>query len=229
MAVHVIDLSGSLIEITSKTTGYLRKFRSAVLGALDGSTGDKAIIVTGGGNLARDYQAVYRKLMDVPAADAQDWIGIAATHLHGELVRHVFAPDCVAPLITDPTVVNGFPGRVMVASGWKPGFSTDYDAVLLAALFSANKIIKLSGLAQVYSADPQLDPRARPLSRLTWDELSRMNDGTWQPGTRLPFDPVAIQAAIKHELTVIFTGSDTVNLRAILDDRPYSGTTITGT
>ena len=83
------------------------------------------------------------------------------------------------------------------------------DGLLLAARFGADTVIKLSSVAKVYSADPKLNAHARPLAGLTWNELSRMNDGKWQPGTRLPFDPVAIQAAGKHELTVIFTGSDT--------------------
>lgn len=226
MAVHVIDLSGSLIERSSAATDYLNEFRATVLAAIDSSDGAKVIIVTGGGALARDYQAAYRQLVGAPTANAQDWIGIAATRLHGELLRHLFAPDCVAPVITDPTSVNCFPGRVMIAAGWKPGFSTDYDAVLLAQRFGADTVIKLSSVAMVHSSDPNLDADARPLSRMTWDELSRMNDGEWQPGTRLPFDPVATRAAITHGLTVIFTGSDNGNLRAILDGRPYRGTTI---
>lgn len=227
MAVHVIDLSGSLIERES-TAAYLDQFRSAVLGALCASAGDKAIVVTGGGDLARDYQAAYRRLAAAPSDEAQDWIGIAATRLHGELLRHAFFPDCRAPLITDPTAVSAFPGRVMVAAGWKPGFSTDYDAVLLARRFGADTVIKMSNVAMVYSGDPRLDANARPLTHVTWSELARMNDGAWQPGSRLPFDPVAARAAGRHGMTVVFTGSETGNLRSILEGRPYRGTTITG-
>jgi len=227
MAVHVIDLSGSLIERDAGATTYLRQFRAAVLGALD-ATGNQAIVVTGGGDLARDYQGAYRRLVPSPCDDAQDWIGIAATRLHGELLRHAFAPDCCAPVIVDPTAVADFPGRVMVAAGWKPGFSTDYDAVLLAHRFGADTVIKMSNVAMVYSGDPKLDAGARPLTRVTWGELTRMSDGEWRPGSRLPFDPVATHAAGRQGMTVIFTGSDTGNLRAILEGRPYRGTTIGG-
>lgn len=225
MSVHVIDLSGSLIERESGATPYLAGFRAAVIGALDAS-GDKAIVVTGGGDLARDYQTAYRRLVSPPSDDAQDWIGIAATRLHGELLRHAFAPDCCAPVITDPTAVTDFPGRVMIAAGWKPGFSTDYDAVLLARRFAASTVIKMSNVAMVYSGDPGKDPEARPLDRVTWGELARMGDDEWHPGSRLPFDPVATRAAGRHGMTVVFTGSDSDNLRAILTGRPYRGTTI---
>lgn len=225
MSVHVIDLSGSLIERESGDTPYLAGFRAAVIGALDAS-GDKAIVVTGGGDLARNYQTAYRRLVSTPSDDAQDWIGIAATRLHGELLRHAFAPDCCAPVITDPTAVTDFSGRVMIAAGWKPGFSTDYDAVLLARRFAASTVIKMSNVAMVYSGDPKLDAGARPLTHLTWGELARMSDGEWRPGSRLPFDSVATRAAGRQGMTVIFTGSDTGNLRAILEGRPYRGTTI---
>ena len=229
MAVHVIDLSGSLIEPNSKADNYLHDLRTTVLAALDDLDGDKAIIVTGGGELARKYQSSYCDLVKNPGADAQDWIGIAATRLHGELLRHLFAPDCIAPLIIDPTAVDDFPGRVMIAAGWKPGFSTDYDAVLLAERFKSNTVIKLSNVMTIYSGDPKLDPDARPLSRLTWGQLGQMNKSKWQPGTHLPFDPVATKAADQQGLTVIFTGSDTANLRATMDGRPYIGTTISPT
>ena len=227
MAVHVIDLSGSLIERDAGATTYLREFRAAVLGALD-ATGNQAIVVTGGGDLARDYQGAYRRLVPSPCDEAQDWIGIAATRLHGELMRHTFAPDCCAPVISDPTSVPDFPGRVMIAAGWKPGFSTDYDAVLLAQRFGADTVVKMSNVAMVYSGDPKQDPHARPLARVTWRELAQMSDGEWQPGSRLPFDPVGTRTARRHGMTVIFTGSDTDNLRAILEGRPYRGTTIGG-
>ena len=226
MSVHVIDLSGSLIERGSCATPYLASFRAAVIGALDASAGDKAIVVTGGGDLARDYQTAYRRVVSTPSDDAQDWIGIAATRLHGELLRHAFAPDCCAPVITDPTAVKDFPGRVMIAAGWKPGFSTDYDAVLLAQRFAASTVIKMSNVAMVHSGDPRKDPEARPLERVTWEELARMGDGEWHPGSRLPFDPVATRAAGRNGMTVVFTGSDADNLRAILDGMPYRGTTI---
>ena len=37
-----------------------------------------------------------------------------------------------------------FKEKILVAAGWKPGFSTDFDAVLLAKMFGVKKIIKVS-------------------------------------------------------------------------------------
>ena len=66
-------------------------------------------------------------------------------------------------LVTDPTAVSVFAGRSWLPPGWKPGFSTDNDAVVLAQRFSAGTVINLSNIAMVYSADPRKNTDARPL------------------------------------------------------------------
>ena len=80
---------------------------------------------------------------------------------------------CVEDLVTDPTAVSVFAGRVLVAAGWKPGFSTDNDAVVLAQRFSAQTVVNLSNIAKVYSEDPKKNPAARPVDRLSWKEMLR--------------------------------------------------------
>jgi uridylate kinase len=37
-----------------------------------------------------------------PDDETQDWIGIAATRLNGELLRGVFRDKCPHPVVTDP-------------------------------------------------------------------------------------------------------------------------------
>ncbi len=155
----------------------------------------RLIIVCGGGSLARDYQAALRAV----AADARDedldWVGIAATRVNGELMRRVFRPWCVEDLVTDPTAVAVFAGRVLVAAGWKPGFSTDNDAVVLAQRFSAATVINLSNIAKVYTDDPKTDPSARALDAVSWKEMLGIVGGHWTPGKNTPFDPTAARAA----------------------------------
>ena len=102
-----------------------------------------------------------------------------------------------------------FPGRVLVAGGWKPGFSTDYDAVLLASRFQADTLVNLSNVARIYSADPKTDPNARPLDRLRWAELAAMVGTTWVPGKNVPFDPVATAEAARIGLRVVVAAGET--------------------
>ena len=160
-------------------------------------------------------------------AEAQDWIGIAATRLNAELVRFLFQPLCPQPVVTDPTAVSVFPGRVLVAGGWKPGFSTDYDAVLLARRFQADTLVNLSNIARVYSADPKVDPSARPLDRLRWAELQAMVGTTWVPGRNVPFDPVATAEAARLGLRVVVAaGRNIENFKKILAGQDFEGTIV---
>jgi uridylate kinase len=114
-----------------------------------------------------------------------------------------------------------------MAAGWKPGFSTDYDSVILAERFGAGRILMLSNIPRVYDSDPKINPDARPLDRLSWDEYRRMAGGTWKPGANVPFDPVATVRAAEAGLTVVAAaGRDLANLEAILSGADFVGTVI---
>jgi len=183
--------------------------------------------VCGGGSLARDYQSALREISPDATRDDQDWVGIAATRVNGELVRRLFRPWCGEDLVTDPTTVTVFAGRVLVAAGWKPGFSTDNDAVLLARRFSAGTVVNLSNVAKVYTDDPRTNPKARPLDTVTWKEMLAIVGGEWSPGKNTPFDPTAARAAAESHIKVVFAeGRDMANLAHVLAGEPFVGTTI---
>jgi uridylate kinase len=195
--------------------------------------------VCGGGAPAREYQRAYREILagaDLPGEEApaegadpeaQDWIGIAATRLNAELLRQLLARYCAERVVIDPVEVSVFPGRILVAAGWKPGFSTDYDAVLLAEKFQAGTLLNLSNIAMVYDADPRLHPEARPLERMKWSELQALVGNTWTPGQNVPFDPVATAQAARLGLRVVVAaGRDIENLKRILGEQEFTGTVI---
>ena len=132
-------------------------------------------------------------------------------------------------MVIDPTEAESFSGRVLVAAGWKPGFSSDFDAVLLAEKFGAGTVINLSNIAKVYSADPRLDPSAVPYDRMSWAELQRLVGDTWTPGKNVPFDPIATKKATELKLTIIIAaGKEIENLRALLKGQTFEGTLIEG-
>jgi uridylate kinase len=208
-------------------SGFLSGFMSLAEKYLAADQARKLIMVTGGGSLAREYQSAYRAVVEDAGNDDLDWIGIAATRVNGELVRRLFRKWCVMDLIMDPTAVSVFPGRVMVAAGWKPGFSTDYDAVILARMFSADTVVNLSDVPRVYSDDPKKNRAAKPLDRISWVEFKAIAGGEWVPGKKAPFDPVAAREAETSRIRVIVAdGSDLANLEAILEGRAFIGTTI---
>jgi uridylate kinase len=226
-AVTVISLGGSIIAPDGVDTAYLAGFLRVLERYLEAPGGRKLIIVCGGGRLARDYQAALRELAPGIPSEELDWVGVAATRVNGELVRRLLRRWCVEDLVTDPTAVNVFAGRVLVAAGWKPGFSTDNDAVVLAQRFSATTVVNLSDRPKVYSDDPKRNPAARPLDTITWEEMLAIVGSEWSPGKNTPFDPTAARAAAASRIRVIHAqGRDLDNLSRILDGESFVGTTI---
>jgi uridylate kinase len=223
----VISLGGSLIAPDAVDTVFLASFHRLAADHLEADGRRKLIVICGGGGLARRYQAACRALSSSASNDDLDWIGIAATRVNAELVRRLFGGLCDGGVVTDPTAARKFAGRVMVAAGWKPGFSTDNDAVILARRFGAGTLVNLSNIAKVYTADPKKDPSAKPLDAVSWSEFRKIVGEEWVPGRNTPFDPAATRAAAAARLRVIFAdGRDFANLAAILEGRPFVGTTI---
>lgn len=208
-------------------TEYLRGLQRLVREYLREDASRKLILVVGGGGPARKYQAAYREIAETPEHDAQDWIGIAATRLNGELLRGIFRSECAQPLVIDPTDVSDFTGRILVAAGWKPGFSSDYDAVLLAERFGADTVVNLSNISKVFTADPKTNPEARPIDAIGWRDFRKIVGDEWEPGKNLPFDPVASRRAQESGLRVVVAaGRDLANMRALLTGGAFTGTTI---
>ncbi len=225
--IKVIDLGGSLVVPDRIDTEFLKAFACTLTGYLSQDEARKIILVCGGGTLAREYQKAYREVAAEPQNEAQDWIGITATRLNAELLKQVFSSYCPLPVITDPTDVTVFAGRILVAGGWKPGFSTDYDAVVLAGRFSADAVIDLSDIPMVYTDDPKKNPEAEPIDKISWADFRAIIGDKWVPGINSPFDPIAAALAAENRIKVIVAdGRNIENLGDILEDREFEGTVI---
>ena len=225
--VTVFDFGGSIVAPDKPDVAFLRRFIKFMNRWLEDDLSRRAIMVVGGGGAARAWQGAVREMAPETPHESLDWVGVMATRLNAELVRALLGSLCPDPVVTDPTADFPFSGRVLMAAGWKPGFSTDYDAVVLAERFEADRILMLSNIAQVYDDDPKKNPAAKPLDHLTWDEYRIMAGSEWMPGANVPFDPVATARASKAGLTVVAAaGSDLENLEAILAGREFIGTII---
>ncbi|MDA3940797.1 MAG: UMP kinase [Spirochaetia bacterium] len=225
--IKVLSVGGSIVAPDKVDTVFIKKFKQAILDYLNEDLDRKLVFVVGGGGPARSYQKAYRAIVEEPDTDSQDWIGIMATRLNGELLKGVFADECPDPVVTNPTEIKSFKGRVLVAAGWKPGFSTDNDSVLLAENIGAKQIINLSNISKIYSADPKLDPGAVPLDNISWADMRKLVGDKWIPGVNVPFDPIATKRASELNLKVITaSGNNIENMKRILVGSKFEGTTI---
>ena len=227
MNTKVISLGGSIVAPSGVNTALVRNFFSIIESYLKKDSRRRLIIVVGGGGPARMYQQAYREIVTATDNDMQDWIGISATRLNAQLLAGVFQQYCGTPVVTDPTAEFSFNGRVLVAAGWKPGFSTDFDAVMLAERYEADTVINLSNIQKVYTDDPKTNPDARPVDTISWADFQNIVGDQWIPGKNLPFDPVATKKAAELHLRVIVaSGQEIETVESILEERQFEGTII---
>ena len=227
MQLTVLSVGGSIIAPNDVDTKFLASFREAIIDYLEKNKDAKLIFVCGGGAPARIWQNAFKSVRGNVDSDIQDWIGVKATHLNGMLLKAIFSDYCSDDLVVNPTLDIPFNGRILVAGGWKPGFSTDTDAVYLARKFGGKLVINLSNIAKVYTDDPRKNPNATPIDTIGWSDFRKMVGDEWVPGKNTPFDPIASKLAEEDGMKVICAnGRNIANTIAILNGEEFEGTTI---
>jgi uridylate kinase len=221
--IEVLSLGGSLVCPDEIDVLFLKKFRDFILKWI--KKGKKFVIFVGGGKTARRYQKVAKKFW--VKNKELDWIGIFATILNAQLVKSVFGNFAFEKVLTDPTKKIKTKKKIIVFGGWKPGRSTDYDSVLTAKNFGAKRVINLSDVDFIYDKNPKKFKDAKPLERISFDELFKIIGRKWTPGANIPFDPEAAKLAKKEKIEVIFlNGRNFKNLEKVFLGKKFKGTII---
>ena len=219
MQTTIISLGGSVIIPDKLDLGFLKRFKVLIK---KHSKNRKFLIICGGGKLARNLQKRAKKLKGITDREL-DWLGIYATRINALTLKKLF--DVKEELIINPIKKITSKENILIAAGWKPGFSTDYDSVLLAKNLKANKVINMTNVDYVYSKDPGLKG-AKPIKKTTWKGLRKIVGNKWKPGLNMPFDPIAAKEAEKLRLDVVIIGKDINNLGKVLRNESFKGTLI---
>jgi uridylate kinase len=222
----IISVSGSLIvpngglniEFLTKLNHFVRKLLT--------QKKRQFFLVIGGGSTARHYIDAGRDVLKHElSADDLDWIGIHATRLNAHLVRTVFRDIAHPVIIDDYDIIRKPQEPVVVASGWRPGWSTDYCAILLCEDYREQTMLNMGVLSQLYDKDPNQHADAKTIDRISWTEFRKLVGESWTPGMRSPFDPIAAKKAEELGVkTIIISGKDFDNL-----DKYFSGGEFVGT
>ena len=204
----ILSLGGSLIVPKDIDTQFLSEFNAFIRTQIANQR--RFFIICGGGYTTRHYHS---------------------TRLNAHLVRTIFR-DIANPVIIEhydqEYDIGDYP--VVVCSGWKPGWSTDYCAVMVAKNYQAKTVINMSNIDKVYDKDPRKFPDAKPLDRVTWDYFSELVGDKWTPGLNTPFDPIATKEAKALGLEVIIlNGKNIHNLEAAIDHKSFIGSMIAPT
>ena len=224
METIIISLGGSIVTPNLPDSDFINSFRSFILSEVE--KGKRFVIIVGGGKTCRNYQEALSKIIPATTTDL-DWIGIYSTRLNAELIRMSFREHASPEVVLDPSVLPSATQPIIVGAGWKPGWSTDYDAVMMAEQLGAKKIINLSNIEFVYDKDPKQHPDAIKIEYSTWADFRKLLPKEWISGLNSPFDPIAAEKAESLGIEVaIMNGRNIENLKSYINGGEFVGTRI---
>lgn len=218
----IISLGGSLVVPGNIDTAFLNTFKNAIKKHLGSK---RFFIFVGGGKVCRLYQ---HAMLEFGADNNErDWMGIEFTSLNAKLVKQTFGDLAFSEIIKNPTKKVSTKKDIIVAAGWKPGWSTDYCAVTLAKNMGIKTIINLTDVDYVYDKDPDKYKNTKALKEMDWKSFRKIVDNKWTPGMSAPFDPRASRdAEILKIKAVMINGRKLERVENFLNNKSFIGTTI---
>lgn len=225
----VMSIGGSLIIPNGGIdTKFLNKLNKFVRLQLANNKNRQFFLVVGGGQIARHYRDAGESVIKHKLTrDDLDWLGVHATRLNAQLLRTIFRDIAHPFIIKHYEIIRKVTEPVVVAAGWKPGWSTDFDAVLLCEDYLVKEVINLSNIKKVYNKDPRKYKSAKAIDKISWKEFKKLVGNKWVPGMHAPFDPVAAQKADELGVkVVVLSGHDFKNLENYFNNKKFEGTVI---
>lgn len=220
----IIGLGGSIVCPDGVNVAFLNNFQKFIRSFI--RSGRKVVIVIGGGGVAREYQKAAASLTKVTNED-KDWLGIHATRLNAHLMRTVFR-DISDPVVMDNhKKIKKLEYKLTVASGWTPGWSTDYVAFAIADKLKIPEVIVAGKPDYVYESDPTANPKAKKFESISWKDYRALVPEEWNPGMHAPVDPVATRLAAKRKIkAIVVDGRNLNNFRRLLSGKKFRGTIV---
>lgn len=224
----VLSVGGSLIVPShgdgTPDSNFLKELQTFTKRGIE--SGRRFVYIAGGGKTARNYQETLKELVHTDAEDL-DWIGIHSTRLNGQLLKIALKEFTEEVLVMNPDTLPETDKPVIVASGYRPGASTDLRAVQIANNLGSKCVINLSNIDYAYTADPRTDPSAEKIEEISWDDFLKLIPEEWDPGLSSPFDPIASREAKKAGMDVaIINGNKLEEIEKFLSGEKFIGSVI---
>ncbi len=226
----VISLGGSLIAPKNIDSAFISDFKK-VIESLIGE-GYRFVIVTGGGRTARNYIEAACKVGEIDDEE-KDWLGVHATRMNAQFIKTIFKEYAHPRINKNPRTKEDLKKefkdneKIMFAAGWRPGWSTDYVATILAERFEAKRLINLSNITYLYDRDPNASFGAKQIKETNWKEFRKIVGDKWDPGMNSPFDPIAAKLAQENSLEVaIIGGYNLENMQKYIKGEEFEGSLI---
>lgn len=184
-------------------------------------------VVVGGGAAARRYIDAARQLgLDEAGLDE---LGIHLTRANAWLLIAGFGPDTYPTPAEDfgeaATALRSF-DRVCMG-GTHPGHTTDAVSAMLAERVGAERIVVVTNVDGVYTADPKSDPDAERLDTITPSKLVELAGQARQAGSSTVIDPLAAQVVDRSRIPArVVSGEDHDNVARAVAGEDFDGTSV---
>ena len=222
----VMSVGGSLIVPDEIDTRFLSSLKDLIIE--ETAKGRRFIIITGGGKTSRRYVDAATTITKLDMED-QDWLGIHSTRLNGHLLRTIFRDQAHPVMVTNPDDILDVPvdASLVIGAGYRPGSSSDLQAVRIAERVHAAKMINLSNIDYVYTDDPKKNADAEKIEDILWEEFRKIIPEEWSANLSSPFDPVAAKRAHEAGIEVaIINGARIDALKNYIEGEDFIGTRI---
>ncbi|KKP57294.1 MAG: Aspartate/glutamate/uridylate kinase [Candidatus Moranbacteria bacterium GW2011_GWF2_34_56] len=228
--IVIVSLGGSLIFPEKINAQFIIKFKEAIEEEI--AKGYRFVIITGGGRIARTYIQAAEEMGCIDNEE-KDWLGVHATRMNAHFIKTVFKEYAHPRINKNPRTKEDLSAhfandeKIMVAAGWRPGWSTDYVATILAERFKAKKLINLSNITYLCDKDPNKFSDAKKIEEISWIDFRKMVGDSWDPGMSAPFDPIASKLAQENNLEVAIIGGDNLdNMKNCIEGEKFEGSLI---
>lgn len=225
----IISVGGSLIiPKNGVDTDFLTQLNDFIRHELAINPNRQFFLVIGGGLTARHYRDAGRKVLKHELTDEDlDWIGLHATRLNAQLIRTIFRDIAFPYIIKNYDIIRKTNDQVVIAAGWKPGWSTDFCATLICEDYNVRNIINLSNTDKVYDKDPNVYNDAKEIDHMSWKDFRTLVGEEWKPGMHVPFDPIAAKRSDQLGIKlVVMNGNNFQNVSNYINGKKFVGTII---
>lgn len=229
--IVVISLGGSLIAPKNIDPAFISDFKKSIEELI--ADGYKFVIVTGGGRTARNYIEAASKVGNIDDEE-KDWLGVHATRMNAQFIKTIFKKYAHPRINKNPRTKEDLKKefedggeKIIFAAGWRPGWSTDYVATVLAERFESKRLINLSNIEYLYDKDPNASFGAKKIEKINWEDFRKIVGDKWDPGMNSPFDPIAAKLAQENGLEVaIIGGYGLENMEKYIKGEKFEGSVI---
>lgn len=227
----VLKIGGSLIYDSEMrlNSSFFNKFVPWINEAR--SRYDHLVLIVGGGTMSRHLVEQVKPY----AHNEKDLhrIGMEVTVTNAVILSSVIKEaDVIVPKTLGEALeaVVGDKRQIIVTGGFKPGWSTDMDAAVMADIVDVDKVYKLSNIDSIYTKDPRNNPNARSIRDMSWREYFTQFGITMEgvpsdkPGLHVPIGTYASQFSARKGISFFVSGGDNIAKMNTLNEVFESGT-----